>query len=231
MQYNQAAFEQTIACQRTVSVQGLKPSSMHSAYNTAMHATQSHREEFAIARIITINIQAQHADLHELGEGLFHHLLVSQGICAQHQVESSLWVWLGIQYSNHGLHCILQDTSGTVGTAHMQRQRVWKQHKGKVYAVRHNNRSLHTQKQSRVVSAITSTHRSNNERPHGANNHMSRSMAEERLFLVHWIMYLMTVCPLQLDIVWYDILACERVKTVILTPDDNSLSAASPRIH
>ena len=56
-------------------------------------------------------------------------------------------------------------------------------------------------------------------------------MAEERLFLVHWIMYLMTVCPLQLDIVWYDILACERVKTVILTPDDNSLSAASPRIH
>ena len=91
-----------------------------------MHATQqcpSHREAFATTGIIFYKHAAQHANLHKLGEGLFHHLLVSQGICAQNQVERSLWVRLGIQHSNHGLHCVLQDTSSIAQTAHMQGHR------------------------------------------------------------------------------------------------------------
>lgn len=47
-------------------------------------------------------------NLHKLGEGLFHHFLVPQSEGAQHQVEGSLWVRLGIQHSVHGLHGILQ---------------------------------------------------------------------------------------------------------------------------
>lgn len=79
--------------------------------------TQSYTEIFPNptrpdpSRSTTTNVKEKHADLHKLGEGLLHHLLVSQSIRAQDQVECSLWVWLSIQHSNHGLHGILHNKS------------------------------------------------------------------------------------------------------------------------
>lgn len=51
------------------------------------------------------------------GKGLLHHLLVSQSIGAQNQIECSLGVGLGIQHATHGLHRILQDSVNFSETA------------------------------------------------------------------------------------------------------------------
>ena len=79
------------------------------------HSNTSCSDTSATITIVTTGIESQHANLHKLGEGLLHHLLISQSIRTQSQVERSLWVWLSIQHSNHGLHGVLQDTSGIMG--------------------------------------------------------------------------------------------------------------------